>query len=550
MPLSARGVWNMAITLREPSRAGKIGTNAGFSVAIVVLAAAIGLAGAFIVTKTSTAVIIILGILLGCLFMAIVLGRWYLGLFLLFAYIPFEDLFRRIVYFGRQEPHLDPIHLVREFLLAALVAGIVLAAAVGTRRAGTRRVSLGRNGVVLLVAIYLGYSVVQIFNPINDSVTIGLQGFVEVGFFGLLFFVAREIIHTWQQLYRLLVLSVASGIPVGLYGIYQHVHGLNAYDKFALMRLQLLLGKTGTSNYLYYGNEPRVFSTFGSYEACAGFLCLNLVIAAYLVMRGSRRVRLMALAAMPIMGLCLLYTYSRTNWLGAAGGIALLVVLTRRWKVQQKAMSLVFLLLFAGAVFGLLGQLGQTSIGTGNPVLQRFTETTTGEGEFSISQRITVMGFLVEFVNQNPLGAGLGANLPSTPGNTGAAKLENTRQDNYYALLLFELGYPGVVLFLLVAGAIVSRGLRNAARCQDANVRALGYTLVTGVITLLAISLGEAFLNDGPLPMYFWFFAGILVLALPALDANACARQAMQHDDATDTRIRVPALAPAWGGTR
>ncbi|MFI5271433.1 MAG: O-antigen ligase family protein [Ktedonobacterales bacterium] len=519
----------MTITLREPSRTQRIGRNIGFSAAVIALAAAVGLASAFIVTKTSTAMLIILGIALASLFMMIILGRWYLGLFLLFAYIPFEDLFRRVVYFGRQEPHLDPIHLVREFLLASLVAGIMLAAVIRSERLPAIKGRLPRNGVVLLVAIYMGYSVVQIFNPINNSVSIGLQGFVEVGFFILLFFVASYVLRSWQDIHRLVVLSVATGIPVGLYGIYQHVHGLDVYDKFALMRLQLLLGKTGTSNYLYYGTEPRVFSTFGSYEACAAFLCLNLVLAAYLVMRGSPWVRVMALTAVPIMGLCLLYTYSRTNWLGAVGGIALLVVLTRRWQPRQKALSLVFLLLFAVATFGLAGQLGQTSVGTGNPVLQRFTETTTGEGEFSVSQRVKALGFLISYVNQNPLGAGLGANLPSTPGSTGAAKLGNTKQDNYYALLLFELGYPGVLLFLVVAGAMVVTGLRNAARCRDRDVRALGYTLVTGQITLLMISLGEAFLNDGPMPMYFWLFGGVLVLALPRMDLRAQTRRAAEH---------------------
>ena len=116
----------MGIALSRALHARRLSGWLGLSLAVVLLAAAIGLAGAYAVSRTSTAVLIILSLLLAGLFTVIILGRWYLGAIVVLVYAPFEDLFRRIIYFGHQIPHLDPVHLVQEFMLFSVVVGILL----------------------------------------------------------------------------------------------------------------------------------------------------------------------------------------------------------------------------------------------------------------------------------------------------------------------------------------------------------------------------------------------------------------------------------------
>lgn len=531
----------MAITLGQRTSSRRL--RAGLAAAAIgVAAAAIGLAAAFGVTRVSTAVIIVAALLLGGLFTAIILGRWYLGLVLVFIEAPFDDFIRRIVYFGRQIPHLDPIHLVAEFLVFSLVLGLVLEGVVRRRRG--LAVSRPRSLLWLAVAVYFLYLVVQIFNPLNGNVLIGAQGFVSIGYYVLLFLVAARVLRTPQQLRRLLLVSVACATVVALYGIFQHLHGLTPQDKFELDRLQALIGKR---NFLYYGNEVRVFSTLGTYSACAGYLCLNVVIATYFLLRGPRRVRLFLVLAMPLMALCLLWTYSRTNWLGVTVGVVLLVALSRPWGPRQKAVLVAFLLLLGIALYGLLGQLGQSSVAVGNPVLQRFGQLTNGQGETSLSQRVAEVGFIVQYVQQNPLGAGVGANLPNTAGNTGAAKLTNVNNDNYYTLLLFEIGYPGLAMFIALAISLVIVGLRNQQRARDRDVQGLGAVLATILIVLLFISLGEPFLNFGGIVEYFWLSAGVLV-TLPAVDERAVRAKAGRRGDAPESGAHAPLAAVAGAG--
>lgn len=495
-----------------------LGSSLGVWITIAICAAAIGLAGAFAVTRTSTAVLIVLSLLLGVLFIAIILGRWYLGVVLVFAYAPFEDYFRRVIYFGRQIPHLDPVHLVQEFLLASVIVGMLLQAIVAQRRGtlGAQRL----RGIVLAVGLYFTYLVVEIFNPLNNNILIGLQGFIQFGFYILFFFVAARVILTATQLRRLLIISVACGGIVGAYAIYQHVHGLSSYDQFELHRLQLLLGQSSASTFLYYGTEVRAFSTLGTYTACAAYLCVNLVLATYLALRGSRWVRVLAIATMPLMAGGMLYTYSRTNWLGATAGIVLLCALLPRWRLQRKLMVLAFLAVLGATLYGVLGQVGQSSLATGNPVFQRFAQLTNGQGEFTLGQRVRELGYIFQFVNANPLGAGVGADLPSTAGSTGSAKVANVHNDNYYALLLFEVGYPGTLFFIVLAIVLVVSGLKHVERVRDDEVHGLGIALVTVVITLLLISLGEPYLDMAPMPAFFWLAAGLLV-GLPAMDQRA-----------------------------
>ena len=504
----------------------RLGGDLGVLLAVVACAAAIGLAGAYAVTRTSTAVLIVLGLLLVGVFLAIVLGRWYLGAVLIFVYAPFEDLIRRVVYFGRQIPHLDPVHLVQEFLLLSVIVGILLRD-LNDRRHGNSR-TLHPTFLTIGVGLYFTFLVIQIFNPLNNNVLIGAQGFIQIGFYVLFFFVAARVVCTPTQLRRLLLASLACGIIVGVYGMYQHVHGLTPQDQFELHREALLIGKQSTQTFLYYGTEVRVFSTLGSYTACAAYLCVNLIIAAYFVLRGSPWVRLFALVSIPPMALCLLYTYSRTNWLGVTAGIVLLGALLPKWQFRRKVVLLIFLAMLGGTLYGVMGQIGQTSIATGNPVLQRFAQLTNGQGQYSVGQRVKELGFIFTFVNQNPEGAGVGADLPSTAGNVGSAKLSDVHQDNYYALLLFEIGYVGLAAFLAIALSIVGIGLAKEEQARDPEVHALGALLVTIVCTLLLISFGEPYLDMAPIPSYFWLAGGLLV-SLQAMDQRALVSRAARQ---------------------
>lgn len=502
----------MGIALSRALHARRLSGWLGLSLAVVLLAAAIGLAGAYAVSRTSTAVLIILSLLLAGLFTVIILGRWYLGAIVVLVYAPFEDLFRRIIYFGHQIPHLDPVHLVQEFMLFSVVVGILLQEVVRRHEgwAALRRPS----AFTLLLLFYLAYLFVQIFNPRNGDVRLGAQGFIELGYYILWFFVIQRIIHEPGQLRTLLIISLSCAVAVAGYGIFQHFHGLTPYDAFELHRLQILIGKQSSTTFLYYGTEIRVFSTMGTYTACAAYLCINFLIAVYLLVRGSRRMRLFALGAMFVMGMCLLYTYSRTNWLGVTAGTVLLITLMRRWTPQQKIVLLGFLLLLGASLYGVMGQIGQSSVAVGNPVLQRFAQLTNGQGQASARERVAELGYIFSFTSQNPLGAGAGANIPGGAGSVGGAKVADVHNDSYYPLLLFEVGYPGLLLFLVIALGIVGSGLRQLERVRTREVHAVGALMVTIVVTLLVTSLGEPYLSMGPIPTYFWLAAGVAVKLL------------------------------------
>lgn len=527
----------MLTTLTTPVRRFT-SDNLAVTLAVIICAAAIGLAGAYTVTRASTAVIIILGLLLVGIFIAIMLGRWYLGVFLIFIYAPFEDLFRRTIYFGRQIPHLDPVHLVQEFLLLSVLIGILLHDIIGKRHEGMR--ALTPTPLNTTIGLYFAYLVVQIFNPVNNNISIGAQGFIQIGFYVLFYFVAARVVSTPGQLRQLLLASLACGAVVGLYGMYQHIHGLSPQDQFELHRLATLVGKQSAQSFLYYGSEVRVFSTLGSYTACAAYMCVNLIIAVYFALRGSLWTRLFALASIIPMALCLLYTYSRTNWLGAVAGIVLLCALMPRWPLRQKALLLLFLVLLGGALFGVIGQIGQTALAAGNPVLQRFSQLTNGQGQYSAGQRIKELGFIVQFVEQHPAGAGVGADLPNTAGNVGSAKLADVHQDTYYALLLFEIGYIGLIAFLLIAVAILRIGLINDEQARDDEVHMLGALLVTIVCVLLLISLGEPYLDMAPIPSYFWLAGGLLV-SLRAMDMRALTTRAALHASSSGDTVNAAA---------
>jgi|GEM_PF-4209946 hypothetical protein len=504
--------------------------------AVVIIALLLGYVGPYFITKPSTVAIVVVGLALIGVFGVILAGHYFLGLCLFIIAIPTEDYVRRIVYNGRPYPHLDPIHLIVEALVACVVGGLILRAVFTKTRPQTR----GLAWFPALAIFYLAYLIIQIINPAS-VITASLQGFIQLGYYIVVFLAVPFVIKDERQVRILLWITVVCAGISGAYGVFQHFH-MPPWDKWELQRMEEVVRMGGKNNYLFMGNSPRAFSSFGSYESFGGYEVINICFG-WMVMWVSRRWYLKVIAFLLTIAMVsgLMFTYSRSCWTGAVFDVILLTVLLLRTNWFNRVIVAISLVAVAIVAFIVLAYLSTTPLADNNLVLQRIAQTVNGNGIHSIEDRQTETQALVQYTNQHPLGAGEGAAVPAQNGTAGPQVNGKANTDDYFHGLMFAIGYPGLALFLLVTIVALILGLRYFLTVRSPYLRALMATCVVIILSVMLIDGGEPFLFFDGVPQLYWLVLGLIYIA-PRLDEHWIEQQQAQQQVVTEDTALLPLI--------
>ncbi|MDP9371470.1 MAG: O-antigen ligase family protein, partial [Chloroflexota bacterium] len=171
----------------------------------------------------------------------------------------------------------------------------------------------------------------------------------------------------------------------------------------------------------------------------AGFLMVALVLAvAQAAARRPLVPRPLAVAAVPPVALCLLLTYSRAAWVGAAAGLLAIGVLRYRWILPPLA----------------LGAAALPALGIGAGFVERLALDLRLEDP-ATKLRLSEYRNALAIIREHPVfGVGFGA-APSIDQQTGVSSL--------YLTIAERTGLVGLALFLVVPLLLAAR-LRPALR--------------------------------------------------------------------------------------
>ena len=229
-----------------------------------------------------------------------------------------------------------------------------------------------------------------------------------------------------------------------------------------------------------------------------GFLMVALVI---LVAQGAARrpllPRLLTVAAVPPVALCLLLTYSRAAWVGAAGGILAIAVWRYRWLLPPLA----------------LGGAGVLALGIGGDFVQRLVLGIQLKDP-ATKLRLAEYRNALAIIREHPLfGVGFGA-APSIDLQTGVSSI--------YLTIAERSGLLGLALFLavlLILAAQLWSSLLRPARHRVAFESAEGEAALalSGalVAALIAGALDHYFFHIGFAHMValFWSLVALAIVA-------------------------------------
>ena len=246
--------------------------------------------------------------------------------------------------------------------------------------------------------------------------------------------------------------------------------------------------------------KVHVYSTLVNPNILAGYLVLviSYCTAFFNMTKDCKRWRAVFAATGALAALCLLYTYSRGNWLACA------------------AMLLAFCVLFCRKAFVpvLVGGAVALAVG-GRAVMQRLSSITSGE-DTSAALRVAYFESTTSVIEDFPLGVGwYGYRFVYPDYNF---YLEDTSVIMYHCHNIFlnvcaELGYHGLLVFILVWwGIFLPTAWRLAYHGRRLWLKAMGRGYVLATVGIAIGGLTDHVYFNTQMGLCFWLMGGLTML--------------------------------------
>lgn len=431
------------------------------------------------------------------------------GLLAMMVFEPLRGFLRRVQYVWLPYSQTDPIHVVTPIVTILAFAMLLQR----YRFAVFRQTPLAGLVSILSVIFFL-----QIFNPLQGGLTVGLSGALFV-LVPVAWFYFGQVIKP-RFLETVFPLVVVLGLLTSLYGIYQLVFGFPSFEQF-------WIDNTEFYNSIRVGLVKRGLATFSSAEEWGRYIEVGALIAfAFGASAGTKLRRVGWLLSGAALSVMLLFTGQRTAMFGLIlGGLVLLLLGAPTWR---KAVSRLLLVVVPVLIVAVLAKaptnddmlshdendrmgavLSHTARGTLNPA-----------NEDSLQERLKNWTFLAtELVPYRPLGIGIGGtSLAAWRFNT---ELDLPPIDSYFISTVLTCGLPAGLLFLWIllrATRMSWRALRRAeAGSREARIWRVAATLMP--VLILNSLFGNTFTLYSVAPIA-WLLVGWVSAQAVAVEAR------------------------------
>ena len=419
------------------------------------------------------------------------------GMIAMMIFEPLRGFLRRAQYLYLTYSQSDPIHIITPVVT-------LLAFAVVLQRHRLRLLYQSRLAalVSLLAVIYF----LQIFNPLQGGLSVGLSGAMFV-LIPLLWFYFAQVIKPEFLLTAFRVIVVL-GLITSLYGLYQLSFGFPAFEQY-------WIDNTDFYNSISVGKVERALATFSSAEEWGRYVEIAALIAFGFAAQATNRMRQVSWAICGgVLSIMLLFTGQRTAMFGLIFGFFVLVLMgARTWRA---AMSRTLLLLAPALLIGILAKaptnddmldhdddaakalLSHTARGTLNP---------TNEGSFN--ERMTNWTYLAtDVIPYRPLGIGLGA-VTVGAWRYGGGEMDLPPIDSYFISSVLTCGIPTVLLLIWILMKATSISYRSYRVADPGSPQARLWRIAATIMPVLILNnmFGNTFTLYSVAP-FGWMLVG------------------------------------------
>jgi hypothetical protein len=467
-----------------------------------------------------------------------ILNDWRRGLYMLLAWVLFEDFFRK--YLGNNMA----VFFAKDMLVIVLYISFFAA----RRQRLTKSFKLP---FLIPLLMFVWFGLIQIFNPASKSVFYGLLG-MKVDFLYIpLIYVGYGMLDSEEDLRRFFTFNAwLVMIVVGL-GIAQSILGPTFLNPTVLQddirELSTLYRTSPISGLVAY----RPNSVFVSAGRFSNFLIVSWLIAlgfgGHLLLR-TRRGRNLAFLCVAVVAIGSVMSASRGVFMWNVGN-AMIVTAAFLWgapwrqgEARRILRAIQRTLLFVGLAVLLMMSIFPDKIASRFAIYSETLSPDSPNSELAFRARdYPLKNFLLAFEYERwPYGYGIGT---CTLGVQYISRILHAAPmgigvENGYGHLIVELGVAGLMLWIFLSVAISVSAWRVTRRLRGTPWFPLGFVIFWYAFTLLVPMSYIAFINyqDYVLNAYLWILLGIL-FRLPEL------AQKVMESDATERLASEPGQA-------
>lgn len=247
----------------------------------------------------------------------------------------------------------------------------------------------------------------------------------------------------------------------------------------------------------FSGISVRITSLFGNPNVFSAYLLLVIPFVIYRVIYAvSLKKRLLYIALFVLLGVCMIYTWSRGAWLGLALEIFIFFVLYKRGLIPCVLLSLPFF----GAVTSLFAPT----------VWARFVSIVNPQ-DTSVSYRVSAWNGIMNMLSDNNffgIGYGESAFLAVYPLYAYSGAVAVRHSHSLYLQILTELGAVGLIIFAVSILAVFFRCFENIKKSsEDKGVSA---AVVMAVLGVLFMGLTDYVWYDRRIFLMFWLVVALM----------------------------------------
>ena len=348
--------------------------------------------------------------------------------------------------------------------------------------------------VFFLVLIWIGFLLIQIFNPNGPpgSWPLILRGVIG---FSIIYFVLIRLFTTWHYVKLFTICWLTIALLAAFYAFYQEFAGLPSYDLTWVKRSPKSIGLN------FIGGRWRKWSflsdvaTFGMFMSFAGVFLI--VLAAEL--RDYRK-KIIFFAVGILLLVAMTYSGTRTATAMTVTGIVLYGLLTIH---KRSTLLLGFSTLLVILAIIYVPYQGSATI---NSIRSTFFPTS----DASFNVRVINRERIQPYIRTHPLGGGL-----NTTGSEGEVlapdhPLAGFPPDSYYMSIALETGYIGLVIVLSVFFTTLLVGINKYYRCRNPTLKAVYAAYITSFFALSVAGYAQESITQ--LPMRFVFYSCFVLM--------------------------------------
>jgi len=410
------------------------------------------------------------------------------SIILVFLWLPFKGLVRRLFYLIAPFTRYDVIHLTEALYLSFLMIYLLL------RMRKEISEEYSRNKIFRVYLFLLFIFFLQIFNPLQGNILVGLAGAIYM-IFPALWFIFGLLFGDEEFVKRILKVISVTAFITAIYGIFQFFYGLMPFEEYWVKNVQ-----KGYVTIKMWGH-PRAFSSFMSPDEASRFFATGgaIMTGNFVLERGVLSIPFL----IPIL-LALIFTGVRSGVFSFL--FAVLIIFSLTAKEIKRAFIRGVIIFFA--IYALLELfISPPPRPAGNMEvsqvyyfhIMRGLKAPTREETFQTRLKIWKY-YLTEYIIKYPFGHGLGS------GTLAAGKFgsESYGTESYLFALLPCSGIIGFFIFIYLF-YLLFRNFKDVLKSGTT------YRIAFSILSLISLSsfFGYAFglTCIGPIG---WFFAGVL----------------------------------------